>query len=359
MSDWDSVRGHSTQVERFRRAIGRNRLGGAFLFTGPKGIGKRLFAHRFAQSLLCEQFEDTEFRFCGQCPSCLQVAAETHLDVLEVRKPEDKAFIPIELLIGERERRMQEGLCHFVSMRPASGRRKVAIIDDADDLNEEGANALLKTLEEPPPKSVLILIGTSPQKQLPTIRSRCQIIRFRPLSHSDLEQILKEQGLATGDAITQDAIRFAEGSVHAAQFWLDENNARFRKDWRTCLASNKGLGEKASERVSELIAEAGKDTWQKRAKLRLAVHVSMEYFRSTLRHELDSNSNLENENNAMANSNQSLPRVSREAMLGCLERCELALQEIGSNANVNLFLDSWISDLDGFLRRDTRQTNTA
>ena len=73
---------------------------------------------------------------------------------------------------------MREGLCHDISLKPYSGRRKVAVIDDADYLNQEGANALLKTLEEPPPKSLLILIGTSEQRQLPTIRSRCRRLRW-------------------------------------------------------------------------------------------------------------------------------------------------------------------------------------
>ncbi len=73
---------------------------------------------------------------------------------------------------------MREGLCHDIALKPFMGGRKVAIIDDADDLNEEGANCLLKTLEEPPPHSVLILIGTSAERQLPTIRSRARRFVF-------------------------------------------------------------------------------------------------------------------------------------------------------------------------------------
>ena len=99
-----------------------------------------------------------------------------------VARPPGKSFIPVDLFIGDREHRSQEGLCHRLSLRPASEKRRIAIIEDADFLNEEGANCLLKTLEEPPPGSVLILIGTSQQRQLPTIRSRCQVIRFRRLS---------------------------------------------------------------------------------------------------------------------------------------------------------------------------------
>ena len=115
---------------------------------------------------------------CGVCQGCVQVIAETHPDLLRVGKPDDRSFIPLDLLIGRPEARMQEGFCRDIRLRPFRGRRKVAILQDADYLNEEGANCLLKTLEEPPADAVVILIGTSEQRQLPTIRSRCRIIRF-------------------------------------------------------------------------------------------------------------------------------------------------------------------------------------
>ena len=99
---------------------------------------------------------------CGHCPACLQAAAGSHPDLETVAKPPDKSFLPLELLIGDKEHRMREGLCYRLSLRPLLGGRKIAVIDDADYLNAEGANSLLKTLEEPPPGSLLILIGTSP-----------------------------------------------------------------------------------------------------------------------------------------------------------------------------------------------------
>ncbi len=183
---WADLLGHQQQREWFRTAIASGRMATSFLFVGPEGIGKRTFARLLAKSLLCQKTEDPSLDFCGACEHCAQVDASTHPDLIEIFKPADKAFIPIELLIGEREKRMREGLCHDISLRPYSGRRKVAILDDADYLNVEGANSLLKTLEEPPLDSVLILIGSNLQRQLPTIRSRCQAIIFRPL---ELEQL--------------------------------------------------------------------------------------------------------------------------------------------------------------------------
>src|SRR5437879_1948572 len=86
--------------------------------------------------------------------------------------------------------------CRQFSLKPARGRGKVAILDDADDLNEEAANCFLKTLEEPPPRSVLVLVGSSPERQLPTIVSRCQVVRFAPLPEEVVAELLRGKELA-------------------------------------------------------------------------------------------------------------------------------------------------------------------
>src|SRR5436190_1273316 len=210
---WQNIRGHDRVVEKFRRALARGRLASTFLFVGPSGIGKRTFALTLAKGLLCERVPEQRLEPCGECPSCLQVASLNHPDVELIAKPADKAFIPLELLIGDADHRMRAGLCYSIALKPYSGRRKVAIIDDADYLNKEGANCLLKTLEEPPPRSLLILIGTSEQRQLPTIRSRCQIMRFQPLAENDVAELLVEQGLCADAGVARAAASHSEGSL--------------------------------------------------------------------------------------------------------------------------------------------------
>jgi DNA polymerase-3 subunit delta' len=111
----------------------------------------------------------------------LQIEAGTHPDFFSVRRPEDLHEFPTELM---------KELCERFAMKSARGRGKVVLLEDADDLNEESANRFLKTLEEPPPRSVLILIGSSADRQLPTIVSRCQVIRFAPLPPSLVEELL-------------------------------------------------------------------------------------------------------------------------------------------------------------------------
>src|SRR5690606_35537516 len=111
--------------------------------------------------LFCPNTADEELTACGQCASCQLMAAGNHPDLLEVTLKKDKRALQIDQFVGDGEHRNREGLCHDISMRPALSNRRVAVIDHADTFNVNTANALLKTLEEPPPRSLIILIGTS------------------------------------------------------------------------------------------------------------------------------------------------------------------------------------------------------
>jgi DNA polymerase-3 subunit delta' len=159
---WQRVRGHEALVEAFDRARRRGRLAHAYLFSGPSGVGKHLFAEELARALLCET-AGPRLEACDHCPSCRQAQAGTHPDLFLTGRPEESLELPISVI---------RDLCRSFGLKSARGRGKVAVIDDADDLNEEAANCFLKTLEEPPPRSVLILIVTSAARQLPTSR-RC------------------------------------------------------------------------------------------------------------------------------------------------------------------------------------------
>src|SRR5262245_57916847 len=117
---WQEILGHDRLVEQFRRALRRERLASTFLFVGPTGVGKRTFALKLAQGLLCDNVPPARLEPCGHCAACQQVAAGTHPDVEVVSRPADKAFIPLATLIGEDERRMREGLCYNISLKPFS-----------------------------------------------------------------------------------------------------------------------------------------------------------------------------------------------------------------------------------------------
>ena len=210
---WDRVRGHEALVEGFRRVVRRGRLAHAYLFTGPPGVGKRRFAVELAKALLCEAGTG-ELRACDHCHSCVMVEAGTHPDFFAFSRPEGSNELPIEL--------MRE-LCRGFTLKSALGRGKVAVLDDADDLNEASANCFLKTLEEPPPRSVFILVGTGSERQLPTIVSRCQVVRFAGLPGPLVAEILASHEI-TDPRQQERLVRLAGGSPGVALTLADPGN---------------------------------------------------------------------------------------------------------------------------------------
>src|SRR5579871_690442 len=218
---WNDVLGHSALVDNLRHSAAGNRLAHTYAFVGPAGIGKKRFAVEVAKCLLCETHRDADLESCGFCASCLQVAAGTHPDLFIVGLLEGKRELVLKQFIGDREVRGSEGLCHDLSLKPMSGRRRVAIIDNAEALNLDSANALLKTLEEPPPHSVLILVATSADRLLATIRSRSQVVAFQPLSAPDVRRLLLREGLAEDEREAAQAAELCEGSLEAARQLLD------------------------------------------------------------------------------------------------------------------------------------------
>src|SRR5262249_16407934 len=154
------------------------------------------------------------------------------------------------------------------ALKPFMGGRKIAIIDDADALGDECANALLKTLEEPPPRSVLILIGTSPDKQLPTIRSRCQTIRFGPLETETVARILVSSGLVADEAEARRAAEFSAGSIMRAIELADDDLWTFRQALLRSLAGGTFDSVSLAREMVAFVEAAGKDAPPRRARAR-------------------------------------------------------------------------------------------
>lgn len=341
---WHGVHGQDEVVDQFRRALRRGRLASSFLFVGPEGIGKRTFAVKLAQALLCQTRPEEALDPCGTCPSCVQVEAGSHPDVEVVAKPPDRSFLPLDLLIGDKEHRLREGLCHNIALKPFMGGRRIAIIDDADYLNAEGANCLLKTLEEPPPRSVLILISTSPAKQLPTIRSRCQLIRFQPLRRETVEEILVTQGLAKDPAEAQRLSAHGEGSVRQALQLADEQLWSFRSRLYQQLAEPRLDGVGLARSVVAFVEEAGKEASARRQRMRQVVQQAAEFYRQLL-HRLMGDDEADAETQDILH--RALPRWQGywSAAAACLERCLDALEQIDRNAYATTLIECWLGDL--------------
>ncbi len=341
---WQGIEGHDRVVDFFRRSLSSGRLGSTFLFVGPAGIGKHTFAVQLAAALLCEATQPALLDPCGSCPACGQVAAGTHPDLDLIARPADRSAIPIELLIGDKQHRLREGLCARIAMRPSRGGRKVAIIDDADDLNQEGANCLLKTLEEPPPQSVLILIGTSPQRQLPTIRSRCQIVRFDPLAADTCASLIHQQAWVPDAAAAGRLAGMCKGSLSLAANWNDAELRRFRVELLASLTRTPWPGAELGKSISEFVESAGKEASVRRERLRLVIDVACDFYREVMRLSVGASGSADEElcrhaHSVVANG------PDLEMIAACIERSQAARLHVDANANQNTNIDAWIDDL--------------
>ena len=333
---WHAVRGHDRIVAALRRAVSQGRLPHAMLFVGPEGIGKRLFARTFAQALLCETRPEAALDPCGICPSCAQVMAGTHPDVLAVRKPDDKHELPIGTI---RE------LCLDLGLKPMRGSRRIAIVDDADDLSEEAANAFLKTLEEPPSGSVLILIGTAAELQLETILSRCRVVRFEPLPPDELAAVLLEQHVAGDPAEAERLARLGEGSVGRARGLADAELAAFRRELIDTIADPRGFDPPSlARRLESFSKEAGKESAAQRERASLLVGELARLFRGVLYGTAGLKPPFADPADRRAVEAIS-GRVEPEDVFNLAERCLQADYHITRKANLGLILDALCRDL--------------
>jgi DNA polymerase-3 subunit delta' len=342
---WHGILGHDDVAARFRLALERGRLASSFLFVGPPGIGKRRFAFGLSQVLLCGVRPEAAMDPCGTCPSCVQVRSLTHPDLEYVRKPDDKAFLPLELLIGDKEHRGRAGLCHRLALKPFMGGRKVAIIDDADFLNPEGANSLLKTLEEPPPRSVLILIGTSPAKQLPTIRSRCQLVRFQPLTARLVGDILRSERITEQGEEADRLAAHSAGSVQRATELADPDVWEFRRVLCEALAAPAIDCVGLASEVLKFIEQSGREGAARRERLRQAFGVAGEFYEQLLRRLTGVAAEEEDALRVWIDKAATHWRMGVPAAAACVERCLEAAEQVERNAYPATLVECWLDDL--------------
>lgn len=262
---WDKLKGHDEQRELFRRSIGMGRLSHAYVLAGPAGIGKRLFAQLLARSVFCRNHDLTELTACGDCRACRAFSAGSWPDYIEVGVPAGKTAIPIAAIAGEDGKRGREGLCYELSMAPQASERRVAVINDAQMMNVESANALLKTLEEPPADSLILLICDNPDTLLPTIRSRCQIIRFFPLTAATVEEILIADELAESAEEAASIASLCEGSLETAQQLLNPELRQLKASINRQLSQFEAMQPlQISGRIIEKLEEISSSTAEQR-----------------------------------------------------------------------------------------------
>ena len=189
---FESLKGQDSVVSYLRASLRNNRISHAYIFSGPDGVGKRLAAINFAKALNCSS--PVSGSSCDQCSSCKKIGSSKHPDIFTLKPKEEGASIKIEDV---------RALIKDVYLKPFEAEKKVYMIEGAEYMKHEAANALLKTLEEPPADSVIILLTENIKSLFHTIVSRCQVVKFFPLKLKEAEEILtKEYSLSQADAHT-------------------------------------------------------------------------------------------------------------------------------------------------------------
>lgn len=244
------VVGHEVAVKTLRMSISSGRVATSYLFAGEQGVGKRYTAVNFIKALNCrggkagppalfslpeegDTKEEQEPDACDACPSCAKIDSGTHPDFITVEP--DGAQIKVEQI-----RRLEE----ILTLKPHEGVKKAAIVDSAEKLHPAAANAFLKTLEEPPAGSIIILVTAAPGLLLETIRSRCTRVNFAPLGPADCQAVLQARGFKGS---VPDATRLSQGRPGLAL--------------RTDLAKER---DRALKLLKEILEPGGKAPWKDR-----------------------------------------------------------------------------------------------
>lgn len=243
MNSFEDFRGNEKVVQTLRRALQGGRFPDSLIFAGRDGVGKRTLALMLAKSLNCLKRNGS---FCGDCTSCRKIEAGTHPDLLVVGLLDEKHFLQIDQIREARE---------DVYYQPFEGRCRVIIFEEADRMKDEGANSMLKMLEEPPLSTKIILLTERFHALLPTIRSRCQVFSFFPVPLPQIRQYLTAHaGLSTTDR--ELCARLAQGSIgKALRIDLESYRTMRSEVWELLEAS---LISHSAERIIEAAEALGK-----------------------------------------------------------------------------------------------------
>jgi len=318
---WNII-GHEWAARLLSSSIAEGRLSHAYLFTGPPSVGKTTLALNFAQAILCGSKEPP----CQDCSACRQIARLTHPDVRLV-EAEGSTFKIGQVRELERE----------ASLAPHSARHRVYILAEAERMSTEAANALLKTLEEPPDPVILLLTASDASLLPATIASRCQALNLRPVPVETVKQALMER----------------EG-IQESQAELLARVSGGRPGWAVAALRNPQLMQARQQRITELLELAGADLerrWEWAAKLpanrealREMLDIWLIWWRDVLlvaSGQIEQIANLDYRERLETLASQ----CSAQTISAFLSRLILTIQRLGQNANTRLALEVLAMDM--------------
>jgi DNA polymerase-3 subunit delta' len=352
---FESIVGQEKPVRLLSNIIQKGKIPHALLFTGIEGVGKREAANVFAMACNClaatfpnQTFSDQGIDHerearppspCGACKSCRKIISGNHPDVISIQP--EKAHIRIGQI---------RDLRHMLAMKPYEARYRVVIISDAHTLNPGASNALLKVLEEPPDRTVLVLTAYHLHDLLPTIASRCQHIRFNPISHDALTNVLvTKEGISAREADLLATL--AKGSLTGAlslvtSGWIEQ------RAWILRMIAKEPAGQSPLNRVTTLLAFSEKLA-QEKDRLENALEILKIWFRDLMIYQLSPDMIVNKD------LSHTLKRLSEETamndLLSAYETIQSAQEKINGNANPRLTLDVMMMKLTEFDHEKSRR----
>lgn len=319
--------GHEWAESLLREHIQRDELRHAYLFTGAPGTGRRSLALELAKAVNCQK-PPSPGEYCDDCRVCKQINKLQQPDLSIVEAEAEGAMIKVDQV-----RELQ----HSLSLAPFEARYRVALLRNFHLANANAQNALLKTLEEAPRQVILLVTADSAENVLPTIASRCEILRLRPLAVPALEQALVQRW----SFINEDARLYAHlagGRVgRAISLAADSNAQELRKNWLDDLVRLFGLNIRDRFALTDSISRS-------RDQLRPELQNWLTYARDLFLVSTDTSTPLTNIDRE-GEIRQLASRLGPDAILGLMKSLQFSLEALDQNANLKLLVDNLLLDL--------------
>lgn len=320
MPDFNDIIGQNQIVDHLKNAISQNKVSHAYILCGEKLSGKKFISDIFASALLCESSGEVP---CQKCRSCMQALSYNNPDIIHVTHEKPN-------VIGVDD--IREQVNKSIVTRPFRGEKKIYIIDEAQKMNQQAQNALLKTFEEPPEYGVIILLVTNADELLPTILSRAVLLNIKPVSDDCVRKYLMEEEKVP-DYKAEVCLAFARGNIGKAKLLCEsEDFDNIRKDVTTMLKNIKNMD------VSDLSACVKKAVTYK-LSIDDYLDIITVWYRDALMYKATSDPNILIFKEELQYIKRVAIKSTYSGIQTIIDACELAKRRLKANVNIELTME--------------------